>query len=46
MKSLGVILNDKLRAADHVSAIINNCSTSLLYEFWNLMDFNPRQYIK
>jgi len=29
MKILGVTLNDKLRAADHVGAIINNCSRSL-----------------
>src|SRR6218665_2091622 len=29
MKILGVILNNKLRAADHVRAILNNCSRSL-----------------
>src|SRR6218665_203922 len=29
MKILGVILNNKPRAADHVRAILNNCSRSL-----------------
>jgi len=29
MKILGVILNHKLRASDHVGTIINNCSRSL-----------------